>query len=78
MPGVSVDQLTASRIPILFLVGAKDILFPPDLVKAVHQIIPNSAYHEIDDAGHSVYFEKPREFNEAILSFLKGHHLLAD
>ncbi len=78
LPGVSVDQLTASRIPILFLVGAKDILFPPDLVKAVHQIIPNSAYHEIDDAGHSVYFEKPREFNEAILSFLKRHHLLAD
>ena len=78
LPGISVDQFSASRIPILFLVGSKDILFPPDLVKAIHQLIPNSDYHEIADAGHSVYFEKPREFNDAILSFLKKRRLFAD
>ena len=78
LPGISVDQLAASRIPILFLVGSKDILFPPDLVKAVHQLIPNSEYREIADSGHSVYFEKPREFNEAILKFLKAHRVIAD
>jgi pimeloyl-ACP methyl ester carboxylesterase len=78
LPGISVDQLSASRIPILFLVGSKDILFPPDLVKKIHQLIPNSEYHEIADSGHSVYFEKPREFNEAVLTFLKAHRLVAD
>ena len=78
LPGLSVDQLAANRIPILFLVGSKDILFPPDLVKAVHQLIPNSEYREIADSGHSVYFEKPREFNEAILEFLKVHRVIAD
>ena len=77
VPSISVDQLSALRIPILFLVGSKDILFPPDLVRAIHQLIPNSEYQEIDDAGHSVYFEKPREFNDVILSFLKNHRLVA-
>ena len=78
LPGISVDQLSASRIPVLFLVGSKDILFPPDLVKGIHQLIPNSEYHEIADSGHSVYFEKPREFNDAILNFLKAHRLITD
>jgi 3-oxoadipate enol-lactonase len=78
LPGISVDQLSASRIPILFLVGSKDILFPPDLVKPIHQLIPNSSYDEIADSGHSVYFEKPREFNGALLRFLKEHRLVAD
>ena len=78
LPGISVDQLSASQIPILFLVGSKDILFPPDLVKRIHQLIPNSEYQEIADSGHSVYFEKPREFNDAVLTFLKAHRLVAD
>jgi pimeloyl-ACP methyl ester carboxylesterase len=78
LPGISVEQLSASQIPILFLVGSKDILFPPDLVNAVHERIPNSRYREIEDAGHSVYFEKAREFNEAVFTFLKEHRLVAD
>jgi pimeloyl-ACP methyl ester carboxylesterase len=78
LPGISVEQLVASEIPILFLVGSKDILFPPNLVKAVHEHIPNSCYREINDAGHSVYFEKPREFNDAVLAFLKEHQLVPE
>lgn len=78
LPGISVEQLSASQIPILFLVGSKDILFPPDLVNAVHECIPNSRYREIEDAGHSVYFEKPREFNDAVLAFLKEHRLVPE
>jgi pimeloyl-ACP methyl ester carboxylesterase len=73
LPGITVDQLSATGAPILFLVGSKDILFPPDLVKAIHHLIPNSEYHEIADSGHSVYFERPHEFNEAVFGFLKKH-----
>jgi len=78
LPGISVEQLAASHIPILFLVGSKDILFPPDLVKAVHQLVPNSRYCEIEDAGHSVYFEKPQQFNDAVLAFLQDCQLLPE
>jgi 3-oxoadipate enol-lactonase len=78
LPGVTVDQLSSSKIPLLFLVGSKDILFPPDLVKSIQQLIPGSEYHEIADSGHSVYFEKPREFNDAVLSFLNRRGLVTD
>lgn len=69
LPGVTVGQLSAISIPILFLVGAKDILFPPDVVRSISEMIPSSGYHEVADSGHSVYFEKPREFNEAVMRF---------
>lgn len=78
LPGVTVDQLSASKVPLFFLVGSKDILFPPDLVKSIHQLIPGSEYQEIADSGHSVYFEKPREFNEAVLNFLNRRGLVTD
>jgi pimeloyl-ACP methyl ester carboxylesterase len=41
------------------------------------QRIPNSRYREIEEAGHSVYFEKPREFNDAVLAFLKKQRLVS-
>jgi pimeloyl-ACP methyl ester carboxylesterase len=78
VPGISADQLSAIHIPILFLVGSEDILFPPDLVKSFQQHVLNSAYHEVAESGHSVYFEKPREFNAAVLTFLTQHRLAAD
>jgi pimeloyl-ACP methyl ester carboxylesterase len=71
LPGVTVEQLSAVNIPVLFLVGTKDILFPPDLVRSIHELIPGSEYHEIADSGHSVYFEKPHRFNETVFNFLK-------
>jgi pimeloyl-ACP methyl ester carboxylesterase len=73
LPAITLDQLSESKIPILFLVGNKDPLFPPDIVKQVHELVPGSEYHEILESGHSAYYEKPREFNEAVLSFLKRH-----
>jgi 3-oxoadipate enol-lactonase len=71
LPGVTVEQLSAAKIPLLFLVGTKDILFPPDLVRSIHGLIPGSEYHEVAESGHSAYFEKPHDFNETVLGFLK-------
>jgi pimeloyl-ACP methyl ester carboxylesterase len=33
---------------------------------------PAFKYVEVADAGHSVYFESPEQFNEAILGFLRS------
>jgi pimeloyl-ACP methyl ester carboxylesterase len=71
LPGVTPEQLYNTNIPILFLVGSHDILFPPCLVKKVHELIPNSQYREINNSGHSVYFEKSELFNEAVFGFLR-------
>jgi 3-oxoadipate enol-lactonase len=77
-PAITVDQLAATKIPILFLVGAEDILFPPDLVQGVHKQVPGSEYHEVAQCGHSAYFEKPHDFNDTVLGFLKRRGLIVD
>jgi len=69
--GVAVEQLADTKVPILFLVGGEDILFPPEMVLGVHLMIPGSQYLEVPGAGHSVYFEVPKSFNDAVYAFLK-------
>lgn len=68
--GCTPEQLAATGVPTLFLVGKEDVLFPPDLVAGVHELVEGSRYVEIPDAGHSAYFEAPAAFNEAVRSFL--------
>ncbi len=70
--GVTLQQLAETKTPILFWVGAEDVLFPPDIVAKVHNTIPGSQYLEIPGAGHSVYFESPKGFNERVLAFLEA------
>jgi len=64
------DQLSTSGIPCLFIVGSEDILFPPRAIRAFQQRVAGSSLVEIPNAGHSAYFEKPGEFNRAVLEFL--------
>jgi pimeloyl-ACP methyl ester carboxylesterase len=35
-----------------------------------HRLVPNSKYHLAQGSGHSVYWEKPYEFNEVVLRYL--------
>lgn len=65
-------DLANTKVPVLFLVGLEDILFPPDVIRTVQEAIPGSAYTAVPDAGHSVYFEAPEVFNHAVLSFLRS------
>lgn len=69
---VTADAFAASRVPLLFIVGQQDILFPPAAVQALQRHLPGSLYAEISDAGHSAYFERPTEFNDSVLSFLQA------
>jgi 3-oxoadipate enol-lactonase len=59
-------------VPILFLVGQEDVLYPPDVIRMVHEAIPGSKLAVVPDAGHSVYFESPDVFNHEVLSFLRS------
>jgi len=61
-----VQDLAATQLPVLFVVGSEDILFPPELVEAVHQHLPMSRLEVIPDAGHSAHFEAPRRFNDIV------------
>ena len=71
--GPTPEQLGAAGIPILFLVGEEDALFPPDIVADVQRLVPGSRYAQVAKAGHSAYFENPDAFNAAVLQFLSMH-----
>ena len=71
-PGCTPEQLTATAVPVMFLVGSEDVLARPGVVRSVHELMPGSALIEVPGAGHSVYFEDPDAFNDAVHTFLKG------
>jgi len=70
--GCTPGELAATGVPVLFLVGAEDVLFPPDLVAGVQQLVKGSRYVELPGAGHSAYFEAPAAFNESVLAFVRN------
>jgi pimeloyl-ACP methyl ester carboxylesterase len=61
------DQI---RSRTLVLAGEKDILILPGEAKALAEAIPDSIFHEIEDAGHSLPVERPRSFIDEVTAFL--------
>lgn len=70
--GPSVQELEGYRIPTLVLVGELDIVVPPDVAGIVAECLPGAKLAVVPGAGHSVYFEKPGEFNRILAGFLKS------
>jgi len=69
MPGPTADQVRALRAPTLLIVGEHDVITPPAMIKMFQSHIPHARLAEVAGSGHSVYFEKPEEFNRAVLEF---------
>ncbi len=57
--------------PILFIAGHLDPVFPVDAIRAVQAQVPGSFLVEVQDTGHSVFYERPVEFNDSLLSLLQ-------
>lgn len=68
---VTVEQAAALAVPVLFIEGEDDVLIPPDVIAAAQRMIPGAQLAMVADAGHSVYFERPDEFNTILAAFLK-------
>ena len=68
--GSTAARLTASGIPVMFLIGTEDQVVPAAAIEACHRAVPGSRLALIAGAGHSSYFEKPDEFNAAVGAFL--------
>ena len=74
-PAAAMDlsPLIEKKVPVLFIVGAEDQLIPPPVIEAMHKKVPGSQLMKVAGAGHSVYFEKPGEYNRILLDFLAKH-----
>jgi 3-oxoadipate enol-lactonase len=60
------------KVPTLVIVGSEDVIVPPVVAHMVAAHLPGAKLETVQGAGHSVYFEKPAEFNALLDKFLAG------
>jgi pimeloyl-ACP methyl ester carboxylesterase len=65
------SELKHIQVPSLVIAAEKDILTPPELSYLIHSELPVSEWIVFPGTGHVVVFEKPEEFNTAVLGFLR-------
>lgn len=56
--------------PVLLAMGEEDVVFPSFLAPALATHMRAARHVEFPRAGHSAYFERAGEFNEAVAAFL--------
>ena len=61
------EELAETGVPITFIVGEEDELFPPDAVRAMHRHVAGSKLVVLKGVGHSAFFENPVAFNEVVV-----------
>ena len=62
--------LRSLTMPVLFLNGEEDCVFPPFAGAALAAVAPKGKAVRVPRAGHSVYFERAAEFNRIVDEFL--------
>lgn len=67
--GVDLADLEGLDIPILFLSGTKDPIFPTAALSDLADRIPNASLESLE-SGHSPFYERPDEFNALVTRFL--------
>ena len=64
-------SLSDIKIPTLVLVGKKDALTPPEIMKEISKKIKKSKFYVVPQAGHMAPLENPDFVNEKIIGFLE-------
>ena len=63
------NKLPEITLPVLFIVGEKDKITPPEASELMHKKIKNSTVHIISHAGHLSNLENSGEFNKYLKTF---------
>ncbi len=66
------DEVRKLNVPVLFVVGEDDPIFPPVVIRSVAAEVKGAQVIQLPGAGHSPYFETPEAWNEAVNGFLSG------
>src|SRR4029077_2176789 len=67
------EVLRTLKVPTLWLTGDEDIVYPPFLSDILAAMMPNARIAQVPRAGHSVYFERPGQFNRLVDDFLSAN-----
>ena len=70
---ITLSALETITTPTLLITGDADLYAPPPVQAQFRARIKKAESVVISEAGHSAYWEKPEQFNRAVLSFLKKH-----
>lgn len=64
------QRLGGVRAKTIIIVGKQDRICPPLIAEHVHSGISGSQLVEIDNSGHFPWIEQPKQFFDAVLTFL--------
>ena len=70
LPVSAVKEL---KVPVLFISGMEDVIFPPPAAAALANLVPGAKLESVPEAGHSVYFQRPEIFNRLVSNFFEMH-----
>ncbi len=65
------NEVKNIKVPTLIISASLDRLTPPKYSDYLHEQIPDSELVRIEDAGHIVNLEKPKEVKEALARFFQ-------
>jgi aminoacrylate hydrolase len=65
------DRLGRIQAPVLVLVARDDVTTPPYYSEQLVRLIPGAVLRVFEDGGHFVYVARAREFNAAVLDFIR-------
>ncbi|MGH8516284.1 MAG: alpha/beta fold hydrolase [Panacagrimonas sp.] len=66
------DMLRRLQAPFLAIVGGKDPLVLPEVVREAARLAPRGRAEEFADCGHAPHLEDPERYAEVVLTFLKS------
>ncbi|MGH8012462.1 MAG: alpha/beta fold hydrolase [Candidatus Binataceae bacterium] len=66
-----VEPIVSRRIPTMLIVGEEDVLTPANVMELMARRLPHARFVKVAGAGHSVYFERPDEFNRLLSDFVR-------
>ncbi|MEU5278225.1 alpha/beta hydrolase [Streptomyces asoensis] len=64
--GPSLEEIEASGVRVAFLAGEKDAVLSVQTVTRAHELLPGSHLEIVPGAPHSMYWETPQAYNEAV------------
>jgi len=68
--GPTAGEVGAAPFPVMLLAGEKDAVLSPGTVRRAGELLPSARVEIVPGAPHSMYWETPDLFNDALRKFL--------
>lgn len=66
------ERLRDIQAPALIIGGKNDVLIPESFFRELAELIPSATLRLIENGGHGLYEENKREFDSAVIDFVRS------